>query len=298
MGHPRTQETLETIIGMARGAGKVDTADRARDRTCDGCSVCCVVHDVKGVTDAETPCDHLCEGGVGCGIYGPEMPDLCAVYFCAWRAGLVAGGDELRPDRCGVIADIRMSAETRPGNLPMIHVRQAEAGADVRPVMRAVAEASLEYKTLLLLFVGAVAYGEHKNSNIVLAKPYNPNWTDYLADLDERDGQPRPGIQPGDETPLSVIGVPLATMGEVERARDRLEIVKPTPPWRVADSDVSTTIHEGRSCFMLRVKLVTFESDGPETMTEEEIDAFMCAVCEAEGSVASEEERNEAFGIE
>jgi hypothetical protein len=79
-----------------------DLRDR---RECGACTACCTV---LGVTELHKPvnveCAHACEAG--CSIYD-DRPRTCRDWSCDWKNGLVPGED-LRPDRLGVILDLRL----------------------------------------------------------------------------------------------------------------------------------------------------------------------------------------------
>lgn len=76
---------------------------RSKERACDECNVCCILPSVKAFDKPiRKPCKYLCND---CSIYD-NRPDECREYKCAWLAGLFAE-DDLRPDRCGLLIDIR-----------------------------------------------------------------------------------------------------------------------------------------------------------------------------------------------
>lgn len=78
-------------------------AERAKQRACDECNICCILPSVKAFDKPiREPCKFLCDN---CTIYD-NRPDECKSYECAWLHGLFAE-DDLRPDKCGLLIDIR-----------------------------------------------------------------------------------------------------------------------------------------------------------------------------------------------
>jgi hypothetical protein len=71
---------------------------------CGDCQVCCVVLGVESIDKpAHKSCKHQCSSG--CGIY-PERPAECRDYLCLWRAGVLIGGVNYRPDRLGLMLTV------------------------------------------------------------------------------------------------------------------------------------------------------------------------------------------------
>jgi len=70
--------------------------------SCDGCTLCCKLLEVKALNKPEgRDCEHCKDGG--CAIYGqPERPQMCKAYQCAWLWNS-NWPPSLRPDRCGVV---------------------------------------------------------------------------------------------------------------------------------------------------------------------------------------------------
>lgn len=73
-------------------------------RSCEDCTACCTWlsgsaygHEFGGGKS----CKFLCDSG--CGIH-KVRPKLCQGYFCAWSQELL--DEELRPDKCGIIASV------------------------------------------------------------------------------------------------------------------------------------------------------------------------------------------------
>jgi hypothetical protein len=82
-------------------------------RDCGECTVCCIAPnidkpEIQKVSNAA--CRH-CAGG-GCAIYDTRPP-VCRSFYCAWRTVEIFG-DEWRPDRSGVLAQIE--TEGIPGH--------------------------------------------------------------------------------------------------------------------------------------------------------------------------------------
>lgn len=52
-------------------------------RSCDGCSLCCILPDIDALEKpANTVCRH-CAQGQGCLVYA-DRPQLCADFHCRW----------------------------------------------------------------------------------------------------------------------------------------------------------------------------------------------------------------------
>jgi hypothetical protein len=81
------------------------TNDTKGGRECGPCTACCTI---LGVTELRKPvnvkCEHVCERG--CSIY-ETRPPTCRNWSCDWKNGLLPG-EELRPDKLGVIFDLRL----------------------------------------------------------------------------------------------------------------------------------------------------------------------------------------------
>lgn len=105
-------------------------------RSCGGCQACCTV---VGVKELDKPhwrrCSHQCESG--CAIY-EDRPRSCRGYSCLWAAGLLEGDEPYRPDRLGVILDLRTASEApsdsvKPGDRVVIQVWEVWPGAIDEP---------------------------------------------------------------------------------------------------------------------------------------------------------------------
>ena len=73
-------------------------------RECGECTACCTY--LQGSAygyefGGGKSCKFLCKGG--CGIY-KVRPNVCMNYECAWTQELIP--EEMRPDKCGVIASV------------------------------------------------------------------------------------------------------------------------------------------------------------------------------------------------
>jgi hypothetical protein len=79
--------------------------ERGNGRECGPCTACCTM---LGVTElhkpVNVPCDYVCGGG--CSIY-LTRPPTCRNWSCDWKNGLIPD-EELRPDRLGIIFDLRL----------------------------------------------------------------------------------------------------------------------------------------------------------------------------------------------
>jgi len=91
-----------TGLPEAEAIAALTAEERAADRSCGSCTVCCVTLGVPELDNPPgAPCPHLVphpDAGGGCGIHA-ERPGGCRVYACAWKLGLL--GDDERPDRIG-----------------------------------------------------------------------------------------------------------------------------------------------------------------------------------------------------
>jgi hypothetical protein len=95
-------------------------------RSCDECQACCTV---VGVTELEkgtwTRCTHQCEQG--CAVY-ERRPETCRGYSCLWQAGLLEGDERRRPDKLGIVCDLR-----HEGVRPVVQVWEVWPGAFQQP---------------------------------------------------------------------------------------------------------------------------------------------------------------------
>jgi hypothetical protein len=105
-------------------------------RSCGDCQACCTVVGVQELSKPHwTRCRHQC--GTGCAIY-EERPRSCRGYSCLWAAGLLDGDERRRPDRLGIIFDLRTAEHTasnsvRPGDRVVIQVWEVWPGALDQP---------------------------------------------------------------------------------------------------------------------------------------------------------------------
>ena len=81
-----------------------------------------------GVTElhkpVNVPCAYVCEGG--CSIY-QTRPQTCRNWSCDWKNGLIPD-EELRPDRLGIIFDLRLE-----GADPILCLWEVHEGAARQP---------------------------------------------------------------------------------------------------------------------------------------------------------------------
>ncbi len=72
-------------------------------KSCDGCTLCC---ELLEIADIVKPSWQKCpyDGGGKCTIYG-RHPVGCRRFNCLWLQSEVLGED-LRPDRCGVVFEV------------------------------------------------------------------------------------------------------------------------------------------------------------------------------------------------
>jgi hypothetical protein len=96
-------------------------AELMAKRPCGPCQACCTSLQVVEIgKPMAAVCQHQCT--TGCGIY-PTRPGSCRVYACAWKAAMIPGGDEMRPDQFRAIIDL----EGGPGSRTHVRVWQLDA---------------------------------------------------------------------------------------------------------------------------------------------------------------------------
>jgi uncharacterized protein len=80
-------------------------------KSCGECTLCCKTMPVEEVSKPEGKwCTH-CKVGKGCGIYATR-PQPCIDFECFWlQSPPEAMGDDLRPDRCGVVFTAGMGGD-------------------------------------------------------------------------------------------------------------------------------------------------------------------------------------------
>ncbi|HLJ95912.1 MAG TPA: hypothetical protein VKU02_22245 [Gemmataceae bacterium] len=103
-------------------------------RACGDCQACCTVVGVEELHKPNwTRCEQQCE--TGCAIY-PDRPRTCRGYSCLWAAGLLEGEEERRPDRLGILLDLRSESNSdsvRPGDRVLIQAWEVWPGAMDQP---------------------------------------------------------------------------------------------------------------------------------------------------------------------
>lgn len=122
---------------MANLAPDPAREQRAAQRACGSCSLCCRVLRVEELAKpAGRDCVHQRrEGGAagGCGIY-PSRPAICRDYRCLWLQGGLE--DDERPDRIGAVVDLEIA-----GMGPRLAIREARRGSyDASPALQRIAE--------------------------------------------------------------------------------------------------------------------------------------------------------------
>lgn len=86
----------------------VKIVDMNTVRRCGKCDLCCKALEVFDLTPKKPMghrCPHQRKVGTGCEIY-KKRPHTCKVFYCAWRAGDLAGvhlPDKLYPAECGFV---------------------------------------------------------------------------------------------------------------------------------------------------------------------------------------------------
>jgi hypothetical protein len=101
-------------IELARESKPLETRG-AEPRSCGECQACCyvvAVHTLPEVKPNYARCPHQCESG--CGIYS-SRPKECRDYYCLYQSGILTGGEEMRPDRLGVLLDFRTAHGNESG---------------------------------------------------------------------------------------------------------------------------------------------------------------------------------------
>lgn len=115
-------------------------------RSCGGCQACCIAPALPELAKpVHTPCFHL--GSRGCDIYSdPSRPRVCGAYRCLWLDG--AMGDDERPDKLGVIFEVRAEPKVVGGRL--VIVRELWRGAlnqeRVKILVRRITRAAIWYE--------------------------------------------------------------------------------------------------------------------------------------------------------
>lgn len=72
-------------------------------KSCDGCNLCCVLFPIKELNKPlNVSCKHSTKEG--CDIYA-KRPLICKAFICQWliRQDM---GEDLRPDKCGIVYHI------------------------------------------------------------------------------------------------------------------------------------------------------------------------------------------------
>lgn len=85
----------------------IATLENAKVQKCGDCQECCVSMAIEQLNPPK-PMWHVCrhQGRKGCNIYGKHPPE-CKEYQCAWLSGLFKGEIAFRPDKLGLIIDLR-----------------------------------------------------------------------------------------------------------------------------------------------------------------------------------------------
>jgi len=98
-------------------------------RPCGGCKACCYVLESKALDmKIREMCQFACEAG--CSKWGPDRPNECRKYRCAWAMGL--GEEEDRPDLSGVLVDPRKG----PRGYSLYAIEVEEETLDALPSIR------------------------------------------------------------------------------------------------------------------------------------------------------------------
>ncbi len=105
-------------------------------RTCGACNACCKPFSINEVNKHDTNWCSKCKIGEGCTIY-ENRPEACRSFTCAWLNG--AGGEDLRPDRFGVmivVENITISGR----RVDIVHLWETVLGAFKRPIIQKMIE--------------------------------------------------------------------------------------------------------------------------------------------------------------
>lgn len=120
-----------------------------------------------GVTELHKPvnvrCTFVCEQG--CSVY-ETRPQTCRNWSCDWKNGLIAE-EELRPDRLGIIFDLRLE-----GADPILCLWEVWDGAAEQPLLEPIlAEVYLQAPSVVMKQDGtAYNYWTHEQ---VQRSPYS-----------------------------------------------------------------------------------------------------------------------------
>lgn len=130
----------------------IATESNLRKQECGECQACCTALGIEQLTPPKPMwyvCRHQCR--TGCKIYG-RHPDECQRYECAWLSGMFQGIIEYRPDKLGLIIDMRELDGIPFAQVWEINPRAIEKGGDrVAAVLTYVTE---KLPTLIRYFNG------------------------------------------------------------------------------------------------------------------------------------------------
>jgi hypothetical protein len=128
-------------------------SQRAAERSCGSCSLCCTVLRVDDLSKlAGRDCAH--QGPRGCGIY-QTRPNICRGYRCLWLQGGLE--DDQRPDLIGGVVDLQAAGL----NIGLV-IHEARPGAfDASPSLHAIAERYRTSMPVRILDTGDVLDPDH-----------------------------------------------------------------------------------------------------------------------------------------
>ncbi|MBN8820180.1 MAG: hypothetical protein J0I80_15825 [Sphingomonas sp.] len=127
----------------------------ASDRACGSCTECCRTLSVDATTlskPAGITCPHVARSG--CGIY-PDRPADCREWSCGWRLSGTLG-DEWRPDRSGILAEILSDERVEGYHGPTLRFTLLRSPSDALwgPFMDLVAKALAKRQPVYLCLAG------------------------------------------------------------------------------------------------------------------------------------------------
>jgi hypothetical protein len=140
------------------------TDDQRARRECGPCTACCTI---LGVAELHKPvyvtCQHVCEQG--CSIYNAR-PQTCRDWSCDWKNGFVPGEDR-RPDKLGIIFDLRCES----GRDPILCMWEVVEGAARENAVRVIMSNVYPQVPSAVLKQDGTAYN-YWNEEIIQRSPY------------------------------------------------------------------------------------------------------------------------------
>src|SRR5436190_3068507 len=119
----------------------------AKPEKCGECQACCMVLGVHDTPEGGKPCYTKCVHQIdtGCGIYSTR-PQSCRNYWCMYLSGFLTGGEEMRPDKLGVIIEQKVD----DGGIPVLVLWETRPDAMQEPrVLKLIQDLKLKTKFAL-----------------------------------------------------------------------------------------------------------------------------------------------------